>query len=250
MKRLFHFALFLLFAGYLGQSKAQVPDVLVNIQDRVDQAFNASFQAGPSELESIIQNLEEAQSQGAHSYLAYWQAYACYYQAIYYMKSEDTRAEAQAANQKGLALLENLKDKNSEEHALLADLYSLSMSFNPDQVITIAGKRDKHIAKALQLDENNLRAYLSQGKSDFYTPVQYGGGKKVEKSLLKALSLPNTTQEEPYAPSWGRSQAYSYLVQYYLREGLQDKALIYCKQGLQKFPDDYSLNEHLKKLEQ
>lgn len=238
----------LLFILGLGIAQAQ-EEVLDDIQNRIDEAFSTSFHAGTTELEDIIQELETVEQTSDNLYVTYWKAYAQYYFAIFHLKGDDD-AQVNILLDTGIESLETLDDLNSEGYALLGGFYSLSINTNTSKAASLSAKAKKQYDKAIQLDENNLRAYMSIGKADFYKPVQYGGGKIVEENLLKALSLEDSYSDLSYAPTWGRSQAYSYLVQFYIREDRVEDANLYCQQGLQKFPDDYMLNQHKKELNQ
>ncbi len=104
------------------------------------------------------------------------------------------------------------------------------------------------------MDKENLRLYYVQGKIDFHTPKQYGGGKITEKALKKAIELSekNTQNTQPTwgkaielpekntqntQPTWGKEQAYSTLIAYYLRENQKEKAKIYYNKALKIFPN-------------
>lgn len=224
---------------------AQTP---AKIEDRIYQAFEQSFVKGTSSLESILQELATSYESEPKRQWAYWQGYAHYYLSIYQLKM-GKKNEANAVLQQGIQILEGIRDKNSDDYALLSALQSFSITYNPSEAPVLSTKALKNIEKAIELDGQNLRAYLIAGRNDFYKPEQYGGGKVTEKHLLKALSLKDSYQtDNSYTPSWGRSEAYALLVQFYQREGRKEEALLFCKQGLQKFPNDYMLNQLQKEL--
>jgi len=240
------FAILLLNANFSNAQKAIDP--LENIQTRIYDAFYASFYAGTGQIEGIIEELSVARQSSDNMYLDYWQAYAHYYLAIHHLKMEEDEKASVLINS-AIQLLDELPNPDSESLTLLSSFYSLSISLTPEKAQQLSGKASKNIETALKLDDKNLRAYLVRGKSDFYKPTQYGGGKLVEECLLTALSLEDTYSDISYSPTWGRNEAYSFLVQFYMREDQTEKAKLYCKQGIQKFPEDYMLNELNKKLE-
>ncbi|HEV7351425.1 hypothetical protein [Telluribacter sp.] len=67
----------------------------------------------------------------------------------------------------------------------------------------------EHVAAAKVLNPNNPRIYVLEGTNLFYTPEQFGGGKKVAKPVLeKALEKFATFQSPgPLHPQWGKGQA-------------------------------------------
>jgi pentatricopeptide repeat protein len=94
----------------------------------------------------------------------------------------------------------------------------------------------------LQKDSLNLRAYYVLGANDFYTPEQYGGGKKAEFYLKRAILLNNQTVSNPYLPSWGKNSAYEMLIRLYINHKQFDEARKYFQEARALFPDDYMIN--------
>lgn len=209
-------------------------------QKRIEAAMEKSFASQSDQFEGIIAELKQDEASNT-----YWIAYAQFYSSIFHMHSgrqENTKSLVESA----IALLDGIKDKNSEEHALLGHILSFSISLDPSSAMQVSAKALAQYKAALKKDENNLRAYLGLGQSDYYTPEQYGGGQKVEEYLVKAISLPDQSVEN--GPSWGKNSAYHTLASFYQRKGEHDKAKMYCVQGLSQFPDDYQLNELKKSL--
>ena len=221
---------------------AQDLDVLKGIQHCFDEALTQSFVKQQNEIAPLIEKLELAQVAADHSLLAYWQAYGHYQEGIYFMRTEQNK-EGLATLKKGIDLLEEQPKLDAESHVMIGSLMSLMISFSPGQAMSLSSKSGKHFQKAVKLEPSNLRGYLALGRSDFYKPKMYGGGKKVEEYLLKALSLEDQVREEPYLPHWGRESVYMVLVQYYQREGRSEEAKMFCKQGLGLFPESYVLNQ-------
>ncbi len=204
-------------------------------QDKIDAAFMQSFATQSDQIEPIIAELRQNENENA-----YWIAYGQFYSAIYYMhtgKKDQARKSTDAA----IELLEKIEKKNSEEHALLGYILGFSVSLDPSSAARISAKAASQYKAALKKDENNLRAYLGMGESDYYKPAEYGGGEKVEEYLLKAISLPDQSVEN--GPSWGKNSAYYTLASFYKREDEIDKAKMYCMKGLNEFPQDYQLNQ-------
>lgn len=204
-------------------------------QEKVDSAFRDSFVIRQDQFEPIIQKLKENQSANA-----YWIAYAQLYQSIFFRETGQ-KDQARLSVEKAIELLQNTDDKDSEDHALLGYMLGYSISLDPSAAGRLSAKAASEYKEALKKNENNMRAYLGMGGSDFHKPAAFGGGQKVEEYLLKAISLDEQTFEG--GPSWGKNQAYYLLASFYKRERQTDKAKLYCMQGLSKYPHDGQLNQ-------
>lgn len=211
----------LTFYGFSQSAKS-----LENIQQRINEAQDQSF---AQQKNLIAPVLEELSKNEAQPWLTYWKAYAAYQGSIYLMVSKDDAKAADVYIQKGLDALSARKELNSEEEALMGALYSFSISIKPGEAISLSGKARKHFNKALKSNPDNLRALFGLGRSDFYRPKEYGGGKEVEAYLLKALAAPDQLTEDANAPGWGRDEAYYYLASFYQREGRIDDAPIFAQ---------------------
>ncbi len=220
----------------MGITQAAPDSLLHEIEDRIDVALGNSLRTEVDELAPLLAELEAAHAQHSEPIVAYWLAYGLYAQAVLRDSKEQEAMGAQSIDRL-IAVLEGLKKLDAEAHVMLGSAYSYSISFHPGEAVVRSSKADKHYNKALKIAPDNLRAHLCKGKSDYYTPEEYGGGKEVEALLLKALTLPEQTADYPHAPSWGKDEAYLYLALYYHREDRYEEALLYCKQGLAKYPD-------------
>ena len=174
-----------------------------SIEGKLDAALGQSFATQQNQLEPIIEQLKENKEANA-----YWIAYGRFFTSVFYQQTGQSDKAAKAAAD-AIELLQNIENMNSEEHALLGYLLGYSISFDPAAAGKLSAKASAQYRAALKKDENNLRAYVGLGVSDFYTPANVGGGKKVEEYLLKALSLPEKTMEG--GPSWGKNVAYHML---------------------------------------
>ena len=223
--------------------------ILDGIQAKIETAFDQSFATQQNKMAPIIQQLGDAEqhTEGANTWIPYWQAFGHYYEGLYFMNTQQ-KADGIAALEKGIDLLESQEELNSEEHVMVGTLMGLLMGLAPGKVMTLSAKSGKHLQKAVKKDAQNMRAYMALGKSDYYTPKMFGGGKKVEEYLLKALSMEDQHLDDSQAPTWGRSEAYMHLVQFYQREDRTDEAKLYVKKALKEYPDDYSLNKLDKEL--
>ncbi|UZR97227.1 hypothetical protein [Chondrinema litorale] len=213
------------------------------IEDKIYQAFGQCFmQSDDDPLMQVISELETAVESEENPWAKYWLANAKIDLSLYYMKSSESDNEAASQTMdEAINILEEIKDKNTEEYALLARALGINISINPSKAMNLSAKVNTNIKKSLKLNDNNLRAYLQSGSSDFYTPEEYGGGKIAESQFLKALSLPDKTIDEAAAPTWGRDEVYYMLVSFYLREENYDQAKIFLNKGLKEFPENQRL---------
>ncbi len=222
--------------------------LLKHIQKKVLDAF---VQAKISQTDKPIADLEKdlmVRMKNNNSIVTYWYSYVCYYHSIYFMTTKDDKGSSGILDE-GIKQLENVTNKNSEHLALLALMESLSMQYAPGMEVPFISKRIKQNAdKALQLDPINLRAYYVLGSNDFYTPEQYGGGKKAEGYLLKAIKLKDQSVTNPYLPSWGRSNAYEMLIRHYIKHEQFAEAKKVYQEAVAYFPDDYMINNLAKQL--
>ena len=210
-------------------------------QGKIDAAFMQSFPSQQNQVEPVITELKKDPSGNA-----YWIAYGLFYSSIYSLQTNQNDAAAKNIKE-AIELLETIKDKSSEDHALLGYLLGFSIYFDQANAPKLNAKANAQYEAALKKDDKNMRAYYGMGESDFHRPAEYGGGKKVEEYLVKAIALPEQSAQN--SPSWGKNMAYHTLASFYLREGQKDKAKMYCMQGLAKFPQDYKLNELKKALQ-
>ena len=71
----------------------------------------------------------------------------------------------------------------------------------------------------------------------------------IRENLKKALSLPDKSDPNPFAPEWGRADAYLYLVKYYKYEKKITDAKKYLEDGLKLYPNFELLQKMKAKLE-
>lgn len=174
--------------------------------------------------------------------LVYWKSLTNLYKSIY-LDTNDKSAEAEKVLFEAMEELSSLKNKNSEDYALLAYMNSFYIKFidSTPKVIAKSNEAKKYAEFSIRLDQSNPRPYYVLASLDFYTPVKYGGGKTVEKDLKKVLSLPSQKTPNIALPSWGHEEAYEMLISYYLREDRKDEAKSIFKEAIAKFPDNYTL---------
>ena len=218
--------------------------LLSNIQQKIQHAFvNAIISQSHNDLIMLEKSLLNASMNTKNDIIIYWYSYACFYHSILYMTEQDNKSSAKILDE-GIKQLNNVNPKNSEHLALLALMESLSIRHASGMEIPFISKRVKQNAeKALLLDSLNLRAYYVLGSSDFYTPEQYGGGKKAESYLLKAIKLNDQSVSDPYLPSWGKSNAYEMLIRLTINRKQYTEAKKYYYEAIALYPDDYMINK-------
>lgn len=223
----------------------QSDSLLNNIEQKINSAFVKDM---TNQTDNELVALETAlltMNKTNNSLIVYWYSYACYYHSIFSMVQNDMK-KSEKMNDAGIEELEQVEPKNSEHYALLAYMESLSIKYSAGiKIPFISASIKKNGENALQLDSLNLRAYFVLGSNDFYTPEQYGGGKKAEGYLKKAIQLNNQSVKNPYLPSWGKNTAYELLIRLYIKRKQLDEAKKYYQAAMALYPKDYMI----KKLE-
>ena len=223
--------------------------LLVNIQTKIIDAFVVAVDTKKtSELLVIQEQLKSLHQEKKQNLILYWQAYSHSFSSLYYLIQQDKK-QAEKEIDKGIEILENIENKNSEDYALLGNMQNFSIPFKGMKVIFISQKVKENGNKAIELDTTNLRAYYVLGANDFYTPKMYGGGKKAEEYFKKAISLPDQKMKNPYLPSWGKDDAYEYLIRFYIQEKRWEDAKKYFQEAGKLYPNSYNINKLANSLE-
>ncbi len=229
-----------------GQLKAEAKTVLSGIQSRIDRALETATQAKKQDplmkMSDKLFRLEQKEP-AAQQLIVYWQAYFLYNQAQYYLIA-DQKVKARKDVEKAIKLLKNLPQKGAETYVLLALMQNFSIYFKAGPLAGIVSKKvQKNLKIAFKLDSANYRAYLVEALTDFYTPKDFGGGKKVIPNLKKAQKLIQEGVADQYMPTWGQNLIYELFIRYYLREENKTLAQKYFQEAQKRFPNDYSINE-------
>lgn len=215
-------------------------NVLANIQRKL------TWHTPTDSLQLVVKAIEETRAEKPNAYLNYWGAFAQYH---LYFRAGQNQAQAEQALIKGIGLLEAVPVKTAEHYALLSLMQGLNLKFAGFLTVVFKATTARQNAeKAVALAPDNLRAHYARGVNDFYTPKQYGGGKVAVAHLKKAITAPNKPDPSPYAPSWGKADAYCYLVQAYQAAGQLDLARKYAVEGLSKYPNHGRLKGLVAKL--
>jgi len=228
--------------------QVQNDTLLKGIQSKIYNAFVQSLMSKNNKpLTEISSELEELNKSNKQNLIMYWRSYLQFYSSIYYLKSGDKKT-AEKEIDKGIDWLEEMKNKNSEDYALLAMLQGFGIQFKGMKAMFISGDIKKNAKTSIALDSTNLRAYYVYASNDFHTPEKYGGGKEAEQYLLKAISLPTQKVKNEYLPSWGKEEAYEMLIKLYIKKEKWDLAKKYFQEGIKEFPDSYVINQLASKL--
>lgn len=220
---------------------------LLNIQEKIYVAFLSDINArNETALPNIVKTIERVGSTSQLS--AYWRAYAQYYSSLYHMKTADRRRASKVLDA-AIADLEDVANKNSETYALLAYLRSFSIQFlaGPKSA-SVSRKARADAEAALKLDSTNLRAWYVLASNDYYTPPAFGGGKRCEEYLKKAVSLDEQTVANPYMPSWGKASAFAMLIDFYIKKEDYEKAKQVLNEAQRQYPSDYMIGQYAEKL--
>ena len=210
----------LLLLGIFSCTVSAKKDVVLNkIQNKIDTCFVLSFK-NPKAYDDLEKDLtagyKTAKSENMKSYYLYWLSYMTYYKAVSAFKEADLEKSQKFAEQ-AMGYLEKMKKKDSEYYMFI-----------------FMEKLNKNLKLSMDMGATNPRAYFVNGYYDYYTPKEYGGKKKTEKLLLKAIKMKNS--DAPFSPTWGIVDSYSILIQYYIENGNKAKAKAMYQQAIKRFP--------------
>lgn len=241
-----HITLSLLLLLPLTIVTAQTP----NIEQEINSSYNYIYQHGSMcRIDSIIQELQHQAEGKDNRYLTYWLAYARYERAVasldYYSYN---REKYESFKKVGMSLLdesikdvEGIRNKTSEDYALLAIMKNASLPFSNPLRIPFLSKEVKNCAnQAVEMDSLNPRGWLALAILDRYTPERYGGCRQFEELFLKIIALDDRHSDFPYDPSWGKDEAYIQLISYY-RSKNDSKSEELLEKALELYPSNLRL---------
>jgi pentatricopeptide repeat protein len=217
--------------------------VLSDVENKINADFLSLFVKGDVlSMDKMYAELNEGYQSASNDIFLYWMAYAEYYKAIYY-SSVKRNEECKSSIDKALGTMEKMPAWNSEDLSLLALIQSFSLQFeNQVKIPLILNSIKENFTKSMELDPKNIRAYYVAGSFDFYTPEQFGGGKQVESNLLKAIRGKEQNPENSYLPTWGKEDAYSMLISFYIKKERWEDAKDLFMEAKSKYPANYMLN--------
>lgn len=211
------------------------------IEDTLSQAFATGSEAPLTTLATTL-----AEKEGSAS--TYWLAYCHLYTSYYYagMQQDDKVREAL---EDGIKVMEAKEEKDSEDYALLAFLRCQTIRFvSGVKAGMTVSQSIEEAGKATDLDPKNLRGWYVRGVIDYYTPREFGGQAQCEEFLLRAISLPEQTTPDATLPSWGKVEAYTVLIEYYLGAEKPERAKEIYDLALKEYPDAEALKPYASKL--
>lgn len=216
------------FTPVLGQ--VSTPEVAIQL------AFHQSkTQAVQDPLIQRNNALDKAFQEEDTNFNRYWLSYGLYNQALIADRLEDKKAAEELIDQ-AIELLNPLEE-DPESQALLALQLGFSTRFKSYwSMISLGRNAYQRAERAVALAPTNMRTNLALAINDFYTPKVFGGGKKVETHLIKALQATSPSASDT-SPTWGKPNVYELLFKYYQKNEQQTKAQNYLNQGLSEFPD-------------
>jgi len=226
------------------ENKVQADSLLNGIQTKILQAFAHSMISQDAklitELDADLTKLYESRKSNL---IIYWRSYLKFYESIFYLGINDKKKAGKVCST-AIDLLDELKNKNAEDYALLALLQGFSFQFHSGMKAPFISKKvESNLKAAMAIDSMNLRVNYVVANNDFYTPEKYGGGKKVEQYALKAISLPAQKVKNEYLPSWGKEEAYETLIKHYIKKEQWDLAVRYYKEATGAYPNSYLLGQ-------
>ena len=232
------------------------PLELVGIQSRMEAALsraNADGGGAPSVLAVIDGELTALRQADKHDYYTqYWKSYLLYRKAGEHMSSLSSLEfdKGKKPLVEAVDLLEKIEPRDVEVVALLGLVAGLHLAYVPRHRIILANsKAAGYLAEALRLDGENARALYANAVTDYHTPEEYGGKRKTERLLKRAL------EKLPYnaaglAPRWGRREVATLLVRYYMDEARINDARGVLEQARLRWPSNSNLLQLKIKLDQ
>jgi hypothetical protein len=205
------------------------------IQSNIHIAYEKDLGSSQcNNLDQIDSILDLKYKKEKQNLIIYWQSYVKFHKTMYYMGNSENK-KAKKEIDIGIEKLKMIKNKNSEDYALLALLECVSLPLASMGGMFMLGDINNNIKKAIKLDTSNIRAYYVAGSFDYYTPEAFGGGKLAEQYLLKAISLPEQKIANDYLPSWGKEESYALLIKLYKKQSKKNLAKKYYEDAKAKW---------------
>ncbi|MEM9000537.1 MAG: hypothetical protein AAGB24_09760 [Bacteroidota bacterium] len=243
MKPITMICVYLLFFSYLMHAQF----VTSIIQKETDSIWYGNGTTRSTKLERLLAHVSYKLEKADTLELTYWKAYLYYKTGLSYLT--DNKEKAKDHLVQGIAILEKLENPNSETLTLQGTLHSTMIGVQRNKAWPLSIKAGELFDRALKYAEQNPRAYLGLGKSDFYRPVEYGGGKMVEVHLKKAILYYNQEEQSvKKGPSWGKDEAFYFLSAFYAKNDRMRDARFYNNLGLKEFPKSELLLRQKEKI--
>jgi tetratricopeptide (TPR) repeat protein len=161
-------------------------------------------------------------------------------------------AEAKAikATIKALTTAVELNESDAESHALLANVYGISIAASRTRALWLGPRVLKHQKQALEHGPANPRVQYLIGMCQYHGPESLGGKKEALPHLLKAEELfadEAGRPAGPLEPRWGRSTCLAFIGKTCDALGKPAEAEKYFHKSLELNPQDQLAREELAK---
>ena len=236
-------------AGWGGDGGAQ--HLFEQAEDRIGAAASLAQAEGDfSALDAVegeLRTVRTPDSGDLRYYRSYWLAYAKYRRVAALVAAERPEG-AKSVLEEAMALLQNIEPRDSDSEALLGLVAGMSLGFvEPSAMFErLGGWSARASPTRLSLDDSNVRAWYANAMSDFGTPPEFGGGKRAERYLRKAIA----TQTPPsvLGPNWGRKESVGLLLEFYFREERLEDAQALLDEAVVEFPGSAFLTSYGERL--
>jgi len=180
---------------------------------------------------------------------AYHEAYLNY-ALVTRLREKDPKG-AEALLDRTMKALEPRQD--GESLALLGACIGLKLGFSPMSGMTLAPKASRLFEKATQASPASPRVRLFHGSHVLHTPAFFGGGPKkalpiLEGAVQTAEAEAQKPPTDPWAPRWGRVEAYAWLAIAQASAGLQTEAETSLAKGRALDPEHGFLNYAVRRV--
>lgn len=106
-------------------------------------------------------------------------------------------------------ILSGINNTGADDEVWVLKAFSKSTRIGVDPMsrgMKFGAESSKFLQQAKSINDRNPRIYFLEGQSAFYTPEQFGGGKKIAQPLYqKAVELyENSTPSNELMPNWGK----------------------------------------------
>lgn len=234
----------LVFCGLSWAEAGKVPILeLAELQGRIERTVADGERGTAATLAAIEEELAAFQNTvGEPDYHSkYWKSYLLYQQAVNLMSTEKFES-AEAPLKEAIETLKGTAPRDVEVVALLGLAAGLQLAYVPRHRIIVANNEvNGYLAEALKLDEGNLRARFANAVADYNVPEEYGGKRKVEDLLKDVLPKKKWSPSSGLAPRWGRREAATLIVRFYLDENRVAEARDVLADALVVWPNDQRL---------
>ncbi len=135
----------------------------------------------------------------------YYSAFSMVMQAMFSPEKDKVDAILDVADR----MLSEISATKESDEVLCLQAFSKSTRISVDPMsrgMKYGTESAKLLAQAKALNPDNPRIYFLQGQSAYYTPEQFGGGKKVAEKLFLTASekFEKFPPKDELQPSWGK----------------------------------------------